>query len=135
MRGAINSTRMESYSRLRAQPVIRQYWPGKVVHYVDNESAVWRANTIMTISPSAVWKAADEDIWNTVKKQNEQQWKTKWVKAHVDRTKKKSEWTMHEKANMKIDKLADLQYDTPMNIEQCETHSESAPRGNPSLGR
>ena len=26
----INSTRMESYSRLRAQPIIRQHWQGKV---------------------------------------------------------------------------------------------------------
>ena len=61
MRGAINSTRMESCSRLRAQPIIRQYWQGKVTHYVDNESAVWGANTIITISPSAGMSPLDLD--------------------------------------------------------------------------
>ena len=78
----------------------------------------------MTASQGAIWKAADEDIWRAVQQQKEEKWTTKWVKAHADRTKKESDWTIHEKANIQVDKLADTQHDTPTNIEQCETNLE-----------
>ena len=117
-RGELNSTRMEAYGRLRAQPIIRQHWTGPVTHWIDNKATVWRMSNNKNTTRSAMWKSPDEDIWNQIHNQKEKYWTPKWVKAHADKSKKKDEITQQEAGNIIADGKANDQYQTPTNHDK-----------------
>ena len=86
---------------------------------MDNQGTIWRSKTHRKETARTRWKAADSDLWNIADSmQQDEKWKTKWVKAHADDNKHITELTNEERGNVAADRKAEKQYKNPTNIDK-----------------